>query len=65
MTQDNVRQSLHEGDHVVLINDDWAGAGCDFVLVEAEPVPGSTQCIIEGDGQTIVVSRNDLRPAVK
>ena len=52
---------LHAGDHVTLIDDDWTLVGHDLVVVDAEPVPGSTQCIVRSDGQTHFVSRAGLR----
>ncbi len=52
---------LHVGDHVRLVDDDWSLVGHDIVLVDAEPVPGSTQCIVRDDGETRFVSRFDLR----
>ncbi len=54
---------LHAGDHVTLVDDDWTLVGHDIVLVDVEPVPGSTQCIVRSDGETRVVSRVDLRRA--
>ena len=55
---------FHAGDHVTLVDDDWSLVGHDIVLVDAEPVPGSTQCIVRADdGETRVVSRFTLRPA--
>lgn len=50
------------GDHVALIDDDWSGVGHDIVVLEREPVPGSTQCVIQADGDIRTVSRHDLRP---
>ena len=52
---------LHAGDHVTLADDDWTSVGRDIVLIDVEPVPGSTQCIVEADGEPRVVSREDLR----
>ena len=49
------------GDRVALIADDWTMVGHDIVLVDAEPVPGSTQCLVEDGGEVRVVSRSDLR----
>ena len=54
---------LHAGDHVTLIDDDWTVVGHDMILVDAEPVPGSTQCIVEADGEARIVSRFGLRRA--
>lgn len=60
--KDPSRFEFHDGDHVTLMNDDWATVGCDLVIVAAEPVPGSTQCIVAVNGESVVVSRNDLKP---
>ncbi len=61
MVDDRANLEFHDGDYVTLLNDDWATVGCNLVLVAAEPVPGSTQCIVEANGESMVVSRNDLR----
>ena len=53
---------FHAGDHVALIDDDWSDLGHDIVLVDVEPVPGSTQCLVTSDGETRTVSRFRLRP---
>ena len=53
---------FHAGDHVALIDDDWSEIGHDIVLVEVEPVPGSTQCLVTSDGVPRTVSRLRLRP---
>jgi hypothetical protein len=63
MIDEHALFEFHAGDHVTLTDDNWDTAGLDLVVVSAEPVPGSSQCIIEADGERIVVSRNDLRPA--
>ena len=52
---------FHAGDHVALIEDDWSELGHDIVLVEVEPVPGSTQCLVTSDGEARTVSRFSLR----
>ena len=49
------------GDRVTLSDDDWTLVGHDIVLVDVEPVPGSTQCIVKDGGDLRVVSRFDLR----
>ncbi len=49
------------GDRVALMDDDWTMVGHDIVLVDAEPVPGSTQCHVKDGGEVRVVSRFDLR----
>lgn len=51
------------GDHVALVEDDWELLGSDIVLVDSEPVPGSTQCVVRIDGEVHTVSRSALRPA--
>ena len=58
---DDAAFDFQAGDHVALIDDDWSTVGHDIVLVEPEPVPGSTQCIVRLDGETRVVSRGNLR----
>lgn len=52
---------FHAGDHVALINDDWSLVGHDLVIVDVEPVPGSTQCVVQADGESRTVSRVNLR----
>ena len=62
---DNCDQTFdfRAGDHVSLSDDDWTLVGHDIVLVDAEPVPGSTQCLVKDRGEMRVVSRFDLRRA--
>ena len=54
--------AFHVGDHVALVEDDWSDVGHDIVLIDVEPVPGSTQCLVTSDGKTRTVSRFSLRP---
>lgn len=49
------------GDHVALIEDDWCMVGLDLVIVDVEPVPGSSQCLIQAGRETVTVSRASLR----
>lgn len=49
------------GEHVALADDDWSLIGHDIVLVDVEPVPGSTQCLIRAGDECRTVSRGDLR----
>ncbi len=49
------------GDRVTLSDDDWALVARDIVLVDAEPVPGSTQCVVTDGSELRVVCRFDLR----
>ena len=49
------------GDRVRLVDDEWGLLGRDIVVVEVEPVPGSTQCLIQADGERRTVSRVGLR----
>ena len=53
---------IHEGDLVGLVDDDWELVGHKVILVDLEPVPGSSQCVIDADGERITVSRGALRP---
>ena len=55
---DNIDPShdFHAGDHVALLEDDWS-------MVDGEPVPGSSQCLIQAGRDTVTVSRASLRPA--
>ena len=54
--------AFHVGDHVALVEDDWSDVGYEIVLVDVEPVPGSTQCVVSSDGKIRTVSRLSLRP---
>ena len=54
--------AFHAGDRISLVDDDWNIVGHDIILVELEPVPGSTQCVIAADGETRTVSRASIRP---
>ncbi len=62
---DNIDPShdFHAGDHVALLEDDWSMVGLDLVMVDVEPVPGSSQCLIQAGRDTVTVSRASLRPA--
>ena len=53
---------MHAGDHVSLIDDNWELVGHDLILVDLQPVPGSSQCVLkDGDGEKITVSRAAIR----
>ena len=52
---------FHAGDHVALVEDDWSMVGLDFVMVDVEPVPGSSQCLIKAGNEMVTVSRARLR----
>ena len=52
---------IEAGDHVCLLTDDWTLVGLDIVVIDVEPVPGSTQCLVRADGEQRTVSRGDLR----
>ncbi len=54
---------FHAGDHVALLEDDWSMVGLDLVMVDVEPVPGSSQCLIQAGRDTVTVSRANLRHA--
>ena len=54
---------FHAGDHVALLEDDWGMVGLDLVMVDVEPVPGSSQCLIQAGRDTVTVSRANLRHA--
>lgn len=49
------------GERVVLADDDWTLMGQDIVVVDAEPVPGSTQCLVRSGGEVRTVGRSELR----
>lgn len=53
---------MHAGDRVGLIDDEWSLVGHELIIVELEPVPGSSQCIVDNGGERITVSRSNLRP---
>ncbi len=52
---------FHAGDHVALLEDDWSMVGLQLIVVDAEPVPGSSQCLIQAGRDTVTVSRASLR----
>lgn len=62
---DNVdaNQAFQAGDHVALLEDDWTMVGLDLVVLDAEPVPGSSQCLIQAGQDQVTVSRASLRRA--
>jgi hypothetical protein len=49
------------GEKVTLADDDWTSLGHDIILVNVEPVPGSTQCVIRAGDEVRTVSRAELR----
>ena len=49
------------GDKVVLADDDWSLVGSDIIILDVEPVPGSTQCVIRAGDEIRTVSRGELR----
>lgn len=53
---------MHAGDRVGLINDEWGLVGHELILIDPEPVPGSSQCLVDDGGERITVSRSSLRP---
>ena len=57
------QEAFHAGDHVALLTDDWSMVGLDLVMVDVEPVPGSSQCLIKAGDETVTVSRASLRRA--
>ena len=46
-----------------LLEDDWSMVGRELVILEVEPVPGSSQCLIQAGRDTVTVSRASLRRA--
>ena len=56
-------EAFHVGDRVALIEDDWSMVGLDLVMVDVEPVPGSSQCVIRAGDDVATVSRANLRRA--
>ena len=51
------------GERVRLADDDWDIVGHELILLDPEPVPGSSQCLIADNGEPITVSRARLRRA--
>lgn len=49
------------GEKVCLADDDWSLIGRDIVVLDVEPVPGSTQCVIRAGDEIRTVSRGELR----
>lgn len=49
------------GEKVLIADDDWNLIGRDIVIVDVEPVPGSTQCVIRAGDEIRTVSRGELR----
>lgn len=49
------------GEHVRLADDDWDFVGHELIVLDPEPVPGSSQCLITDNGEPITVSRARLR----
>ena len=49
------------GERVALADDDWSLVGRDIIVLDPEPVPGSTQCLIRVGEDSRTVSRGELR----
>lgn len=49
------------GEKVIIALDDWALVGRDVIVVDVEPIPGSTQCLIRAGDEFRTVSRGQLR----
>ena len=52
---------IRAGERVRLSDDDWDVVGHELVLLDPEPVPGSSQCLVADKGEPITVSRASLR----
>ena len=62
MDEASRQAGIHEGDAVRIAEDDWGLVGHRLVLVDLEPVPGSSQCVVDDCGERITVSRASLLP---
>ena len=49
------------GQKVGLADDDWTLVGRDIIVIDVEPVPGSTQCLVRAGDDFRTVSRGELR----
>lgn len=54
-------EGISPGDRVRLVDDDWDVVGHELILLDPEPVPGSSQCLITDNGEPITVSLARLR----
>lgn len=46
---------------MIYIGDDWMLIGKDAIIINSEPVPGSTQMLVEIDGNRLTVAKHELR----
>lgn len=53
---------FQDGEKVRLADDDWSPVGHEVIIVDVEPVPGSTQCVVREGNEVRTVSRSELRP---
>lgn len=51
---------IEKGRQVILQCDDWALCGKTAILVDLEPVPDSTQCLVFLDGERLTISRSEI-----
>lgn len=54
------KYELKTGDKVKIIKDDWNYVGVTGIVMNANPVANSSQCIVNVNGFNMTVSRNDI-----
>ncbi|CAB4161943.1 hypothetical protein UFOVP787_5 [uncultured Caudovirales phage] len=53
-------ETIKVGDKVKIIKDDWNYVGVTGIVMNANPVENSTQCIVNINGFNMIVSRNEI-----
>lgn len=46
---------------MIILSDEWKLNGKTCRVIDLEPVPGSTQCLVEVEGEIITICRHDLK----
>jgi hypothetical protein len=54
------RDLLKPGTRVVVLSDDWTLHRKEGTMLDPEPVVGSSQCIVELDGEEVTLSIHDV-----
>lgn len=54
------KSNIKTGDKVKVIKDDWNYVGVNGIVMNANPVPNSTQCIVNVNGFNFTLSINEV-----
>ena len=54
------RQELKPGTHIVIYSDDWTLNEKSGIMLDPEPEIGSSQCLLEIDGEAVILPIHDV-----